>query len=202
MANIAFGLLKVRRDRRYLRLRSFVLVFLVGFLGRSAAATGTDVHDARLASVGPGASFAIADFDGDQHPDLASVQGGRVGSSSTDYWIQLQLSASGRQAIQLVAPSGGLLIEARDVNGDHAIDLVLATAWFKQPVAILLNDGHGRFSRVEPTAFPGAFTDATTNWASSSDQTTEAACVPRSRALRFSPMQQTCQMSGGPLVRF
>ena len=26
-------------------------------------------------------------------------------------------------------PSGGLLIEARDVNGDHSVDLILSTAW-------------------------------------------------------------------------
>jgi hypothetical protein len=77
----------------------------------------------------------------------------------------------------LVAPAGGLLIEARDVNGDHAVDLILSTS-LKQPVAIFLNDGHGGFSRVAPSVFPGAFSDPPSNWASASDQATEAVGVP------------------------
>jgi hypothetical protein len=97
---------------------------------------------------------------------------------STDYWIHLQLAAGGRQSIRLVAPAGGLRIEARDVNGDHAVDLVLATAWLNEPVAILLNNGHGSFSRVEPTAFPGVFSEATTKWASATEQATDAVDVP------------------------
>ncbi len=124
------------------------------------------------------AQVAIADFDGDQLPDLASIETGRVGSISTDYWIQLQLTDSGRQSIHLVAPSGGLLIEARDVNGDHAIDLVLSTVLFRQPVAVLLNDGHGRFSRAEPSDFPGAFEDSSGSWHSSSQQESEPAGIP------------------------
>jgi len=151
------------------------------FGGNAVAAPGADVRDAPVASIGPLRSFAIADFDGDQRPDIASVEAGRSNSSftNTNYWIRLQLSGAGRQYIQLVAPAGGLLIEARDVNGDHAVDLVLATAWLRQPVAIFLNDGHGSFSRVEPTAFPEAFTEATANWAvSSPDQASDAVSVP------------------------
>lgn len=124
------------------------------------------------------AQVAIADFDGDQLPDLASVETGRVGSISTDYWIQLQLTDSGRQSIHLVAPSGGLLIEARDVNGDHAIDLVLSTVWSRQPVAVLLNDGHGRFSQAEPSDFPAAFEDSSGTWNSSSQQASEPVGIP------------------------
>jgi hypothetical protein len=114
---------------------------------------------------GPGLSFAIADFDGDQRPDLAAIEGG-IGSEATSYLIELHLSARGLQSIRLVAPAGGLLIEARDVNGDHAVDLVVATAWFRQPVAIFLNDGHGGFSRTEPSAFPKAFDPDDSSWGS------------------------------------
>jgi hypothetical protein len=109
-------------------------------------------------SIGPGLSFAIADFDGDHRPDVASVQADRTGFSRSDYWIQLQLTTTGRQSFQVVASIGGLQIAARDVNGDRAVDLVLTTALLSQPVAIFLNDGHGSFSRAEPTAFPEAFT--------------------------------------------
>ena len=153
------------------------LLVLFGFAG-SGLAEAADVQSAPTASVGPGTSFAIADFDGDQRPDLASVDASRIGSSSTDYWVQFQLTASGRQAMQLFAPPGGLTIEARDVNGDHAVDLVLTTAWFKQPVAVLLNDGHGRFTRAEPSEFPGAFRHSNRNWGSSSDQAQDVIGIP------------------------
>ena len=167
------------RRRRFLHAPSLFLLLLLGLVGgRAAAAPGADVRNAPVTSVGVGATFAIADFDGDHRPDLASVQTGRSDSSQTDYWIQLRLTAVGRQSIRLVAPAGGLQIEARDVNGDHAVDLVLSTAWRRQPVAILLNDGHGNFSRVEPTAFPGAFTEATTKWTSTFDPTTDVVGVP------------------------
>src|ERR1035437_2390402 len=128
------------------------LLVLFGFAGRGTA-EAADIQSGPVTSIGPGPQFAIADFDGDLRPDLARIQPRPNSSGATNYWIQIQLSAVGRQSIRLVAPAGGLEIEARDVNGDHAVDLVLTTAWFNQPVAVLLNDRHGGFSRVEPTAF-------------------------------------------------
>jgi hypothetical protein len=142
------------------------------------AAAGTDVPRAPATSFGPSLSFSVADFDGDLRPDLASVQTGKSDDSRTDYWIQLQLSAAGRQTFQIVAPIGGLQIAARDVNGDHALDLVLTTTWLRQPVAILLNDGHGSFSRVDPTAFPEAFSESKAGWSSATPQATDTVGVP------------------------
>jgi hypothetical protein len=109
------------------------------------------------ALAGPGLQFAIADFDGDHRPDLATLQTCQDCSAVGSYWIQLQLSAAGPQSIHIFGPPGGLVVEARDVNGDHAVDLVLFTTWFRQPVAVLLNDGHGRFTAATPAAFPEAF---------------------------------------------
>ena len=149
------------------------LLMLFGFAGRGTA-EAADIQSGPFTSIGPGPQFAIADFDGDRRPDLASIQARPNTSGTTNYWIQLQLSAAGRQSIRIVGPVGGLLIEARDVNGDHAVDLVLSTAWRRQPVAIFLNDGHGHFSRAEPTAFPGAFSESKTNWGSASNQGIDA----------------------------
>jgi hypothetical protein len=139
------------------------LLLLCSLAGNCTASAG-EIQSGAGASAGPGLPFAVADFDGDLHPDVANVQVGESTSGTSSYGIQLQLSGAGRQFIQLVAPRGGLLIEARDVNGDRAIDLVLTTAWFRQPVAVLLNDGHGKFSRAEPTSFPGVFSKSGTNW--------------------------------------
>ena len=164
MNNLAHNFdLQHRRRARARRFVSFLLFLLLGGFAGSATARA-DAPSAYVASTAPVGSFAIADFDGDLQPDLASIETGRTGSSSTDYWIQLRLSASVPQPIRLVAPAGGLLIEALDVNGDHTVDLVLATAWLKYPVAIFLNNGHGSFSRVSPSAFPEAFSRSNTNW--------------------------------------
>jgi hypothetical protein len=124
---------------------------------KSADAIDANATPAMLPAAGSATPFAIADFDGDQRPDLARVQAAPSGSYETQYWIQLELSRTGRQLIGIVAPFGGLRVAASDVNGDHAIDLVLSTAWLGRPVAILLNDGHGRFTAEKPSAFPGAF---------------------------------------------
>ena len=123
---------RLRPTENHRPFRSVLLlggVFLVFALGSASPARGGGLQRTSATSVGPGLPFAIADFDGDLRPDLARVQTGRSDSSRTDYWIQLQLTASGRQSIEIVAPIGGLQIAARDVNGDHAIDLVLTAAW-------------------------------------------------------------------------
>ncbi len=183
------------RSRRYFVVYPlFFLIVLFGLFGVSRAARA-DLRDVPVYSLGSGQPFAIADFDGDKRPDFASIHGGQS-DSSTDYWIQLQLTGSGEHSFRFDAPAGGLVIEARDVNGDHAVDLVLATAWFKNPVAILLNDGHGGFSRVEPASFPAIFDQCGLKWACSLHQESGAVgCPPQPRdglclrATRFSELR-------------
>ncbi len=163
---------------RFVLLRSLFFLLLLALAGGNALATQGATARTAFAPAATSPSFAIADFDGDQHPDSASVQSGISSSGNSSYRIQLQLSAVGRQSIQLFAPAGGLVVEARDVNGDHAVDLVLTTAWLRKPVAIFLNDGHGKFSRVEPSAFPGAFNRPDKGWASPSTQEAGAVSIP------------------------
>jgi hypothetical protein len=186
VANFApeFDSPKILRDslatRRYLLARSLILLLFLGVLGGSAKA-GADVENLPATSVGPGLPFAIADLDGDLRPDFASIQAGSNNSGGTDYWLQLHLAA-GRQSIRLVAPAGGLVIEARHVTGRNAADLVVTTAWFRQPVAIFVNDGHGSFSRAKLTTFLGTSFESGTNWRVASDQSGNAVGVlPQSR---------------------
>jgi len=102
-----------------------------------------------------GVRFAIADFDGDSRPDLATVQVGKISASQARYWIHFELSAGTRQLIDVTAPVGGLEIAPRDVNGDDNLDLVVTTAWLNRPVAVLLNDGHGNFTFQNASAYSG-----------------------------------------------
>ena len=137
----------------------FILAVILGAVAPRACAQNTPAPSTR-----PDLPFAVSDFDGDLRPDLVIVEAGRSDRSFTDYWVQLHLSTVGSQSVRVVAPTGGLQIAARDVNGDLAPDLVLTTSWGNQPVAIFLNDGHGKFSRIDPSAFPEAFRSSTTNW--------------------------------------
>jgi hypothetical protein len=171
------GLLSMLRDRLarspHLLIR-FVISFLFFGLVYGGTAARAHAENSPTTLLGPSSTFAIADFDGDRRPDFASIQTGQNRSGSSDYSIQIYLSEVGRQSIQLVAPVGGLQIEARDVDGDHSIDLVVSTTWRREPVAIFLNDGHGSFSRAEAAAFPGAFSECRTNFVSGSNPATDA----------------------------
>jgi hypothetical protein len=185
-----------RDKRRWSRsLFLWICFFLLfGFAGPNTA-EAANAQNGAVSAIGPGPQFAIADFDGDLRPDLARVQAGSTSSGSTSYWIQLRFSAVGQQSIRLLGPAGGLRIEARDVNGDHAVDLVLATAWFNRPVAVFLNNGHGGFSRAEPAAFPGAFSESKTKWASVSHQGMEAVGIPSQSDTGFST-EASCPQAG------
>ena len=169
--------------KRHRLLLPLLILLLFFGLAEGNASAKVVVQNSPARSVGRGLPFAVADFDGDFRFDLASIEAWPNNSGTTDYWIQLQLSATGRRSIRFVGAPGGLRLEARDVNKDRAVDLVLISAWSREPVAILLNDGRGGFSRVEPTAFPETFTNLAITWSSITGRATESFGVPlQSRA--------------------
>ena len=147
-----------------------VCVGAVSCLLLTAVSHGRPWADARTAAEGAaqaGSHFAIADFDGDSRPDLATVQVGLGGAADKRYLIDFELSAGVRQSIGVTAPAGGLEIASRDVNGDLSLDLVVTTAWLSQPVAVLLNDGHGNFTYREAAAFSSITWRYDTSWSAS-----------------------------------
>jgi hypothetical protein len=112
-------------------------------------------------AIGLSLGFAMADFTGDTHPDLATVELNRFDSASAQYVIEIRLSEGGRQLLRLRAPFGGLLITPKDVTGDGTLDLVVRAAKSRVPVAVFINDGGGHFSAVaEPAAFARALREA------------------------------------------
>jgi len=126
-------------------------------------------HEAGIAP-----QFAIEDFDGDSRPDVAIVSEGRSGSADDHYRIRFQLSSGGSQNIDLTAPVGGLDISSRDVNGDDSLDVVITTAATNRPVAVLLNDGAGKFTASDPSAFPEAFRKSSNFWRALTEELPEA----------------------------
>jgi hypothetical protein len=127
--------------------------------------------------------FTIADFDGDSRPDFASVQVGQSGLRNTRYWIAFQLSSGSDQTLSVTAPTGGLQITARDVNGDNFPDVIVTTAWTNKPVAILLNDGLGNFTAANPSEFQSAFAVPGTSYTSAADEVRDPAALLYSRSI-------------------
>jgi len=125
--------------------------------------------------------FAIADFDGDQLPDFATVQMGKMTGSAAHYFIQIELSRGTLQTVSLVAPLGGLEIILRDVNGDQALDLVVSAQWLKGPVAVLLNDGHGNFTVAAPGIYPSVAWDQAFHCTDSFEEIRDCAALPTLR---------------------
>src|ERR1700691_5881335 len=69
---------------RNVLLRTVILLSLIGLTGLSAAAN-PDVQKPLVTASGPGLPFAIADFDGDLRPDLASIEAGPNNSGNASY---------------------------------------------------------------------------------------------------------------------
>ena len=142
---------------------------LLAISGRRAAASAVPAQVAT--------HFAIADFDRDNRPDLASVHVGQSSSSSTRYWIAFHLSGGSGQTVGITAPTGGLQITSRDVNGDSFPDVVVTTAWTNKPVAILLNDGFGNFTASDPAEFQSAFAASEMSWTLATDEIRDTAAL-------------------------
>jgi len=180
-----FGRLTFVRDRlatrHYFLIWSLILLLFPGLVGGTAAAS-VSVQNPPVTSHGPGLPFAIADFDGDNRPDLATVEAGQINSLDTRYWIGFRLSGGMQQTLGLTAPNGGLQLTSRDVNGDNFLDVIVTTTWANWPVAVLLNDGHGNFIQFDPSAFPSLMQYSEINWTSASDEIKDAAAALPSRS--------------------
>jgi hypothetical protein len=157
---------------------AFWAFFALWLLGVWAREAGASAPPARLA-----VHIAIADFDGDSRPDLASVESGPSSSRNTRYWIAFHLSAGQGQTVGITAPTGGLQIATLDVNGDSFPDVVVTTAWTNQPVAILLNDGLGNFTASNPSDYQSAFASCATCWNVASDEIRDVTALLVSRCI-------------------
>jgi len=148
----------------------FTLLFTGNVHGRSVARRNASPGDLAgnispslptAQPLGLDIGFAMADFTGDTHPDLATVALNRFDSGNAQYVIEIRLSEGGHQFLRMTAPFGGLLITPKDVTGDGNLDLVIRSARSRIPVAVFLNDGYGRFAPADPTAFTKFLREAT-----------------------------------------
>lgn len=154
---------------------------MMGMSGEAKSAPSQG-PSARALPAGTAVHFAIADFDGDEKPDLATVQTGGGFAYESRYRIYLQLSSGSQQSFGVTAPMGGLQLVPRDVNDDQSLDLVVSTTWLGQPVAVLLNDGHGNFTLADPGAFPKVMRGPSTELSRTAVQVEDNAVVSPSKS--------------------
>jgi len=129
-------------------------VALIPYCGAAGSTSPTKAMNWPSSPIPGTGQFAVADFDGDSLPDIASVQVDQSAGHGARYRIQFSLSTGLQQVVSVMGPVGGLQIATQDVNGDEFLDLVVRSPWQEQPVAVLLNDGHGNFDAVQPASFP------------------------------------------------
>ena len=170
--------MRSRVPKRVVWQAAFWVFSALWFLGVWGQASAASPVPSRLVI-----HIAIADFDGDSRPDLASIETGLGSSRNTRYWIAFHLSTGRGQTVGITAPAGGLQIATLDVNGDSFPDVVVTTAWTNQPVTILLNDGLGNFTASNPSEFQGAFADHSACWTATSNEIRDAAALPLSRCI-------------------
>jgi hypothetical protein len=123
-------------------------------VGSPVSATPSFPASPLLTSSFPDYGDAVADLDGDGRPDLATVRSRRWGANASRYQVELTLSAGGGpSSFSVSAEAGGLRIIPRDVDGDGDLDLVITSTRSLAPVGVWINDGHGIFTRGDPTAY-------------------------------------------------
>lgn len=189
--------------RRSLRSPAcLVLLFLCAALALGAKGSSASLPAAFGYAAVASSHFAIADLDGDNRPDLATIEMAQVGVSQARYWIGFQMSAgAAQQRIGLTGPLGGLEIASRDLNGDNSLDLVVTTTWFKNPVAVLLNDGHGNFTLTDAAIFSAAALSPGRIWAHPNLDAKDAAFAVLARASSdCAPSESIAQCSVQPEI--
>jgi hypothetical protein len=167
-----------KRRRGWLTGCDFLALVVLSFFafsqGNAAHAHPKGISSSSLHSR---AQFALDDFDGDNKPDLASVEVRQTGDRDARYQIKFRMSAGIPQNIGLIAPVGGLQLRSRDVNGDSYPDVVVTTLWSERPVVVLVNDGRGNFTECEPSRFPEAFASSEVSISCESRTNSDASVV-------------------------
>jgi hypothetical protein len=144
---------------RLLRLRYAVFASLTVFVAGVCCASASPGRDTPTASDGGaflhfGQSLALADFDGDDRIDTATLS-----STGRNKDIEIRLSrAKSRIVLRFDTQTSELgSLFSRDVDNDGDNDLIWSNLLRADDVVIWLDDGSGRFDRVPSDEYANIF---------------------------------------------
>jgi len=102
-------------------------------------------------------SGTFGDFDGDHRPDFAIADAQPLRGGTYRYRIGIHLSVRPDSTFDVEArTASGVHVTARDVDGDHDLDLVITTRIGQQPIGVWINNGDGVFTRGDLAAYPNS----------------------------------------------
>jgi hypothetical protein len=133
-------------------LRQRTLLFAITLLGFGMGATYTNASfvTAPTYATGSGWSVAVADLNGDGHPDIVVAHGEYEKQNSASVLLSNgDGTFQAAQSYQVGLGPGSVAI--RDLNGDGIPDLVVANL-NSGTVSVLLGNGDGTFQRAESYA--------------------------------------------------
>jgi hypothetical protein len=142
---------------------------------------------------------ALGDFDGDRQPDQAVALPQGTVEGGYRYRIDVRLSSHAATTFEIDSHvPGGLRLSARDIDGDHDLDLVITSEFGRELVGIWINDGNGNFTRdLTSQNRPAIWQEATQHARAFRDET------PRAPALATAPVNAIPMSSRfGPLSQY
>lgn len=144
----------LRYNERRLTLTSLRLIFIAFATLACAASAASGFTGSSLPFNN---SLLAGDLNGDRQSDLIRLRLENETATTVTYSVRVKLAGSQAEiASQLVVDRWGVEVIPRDVDGDHDLDLVVASLITHEPLKILLNDGHGRFADAKVSDFVAA----------------------------------------------
>lgn len=101
-------------------------------------------------------SLAIADLDGDHHPDVAISEPQGFIQGAFQYRVNVRLSAGDDSSFLIESKDAlfGVRLLPMDVDGDQDFDFVITSGFGLQLIGVWLNDGRGNFTYSDAAQLP------------------------------------------------
>jgi hypothetical protein len=98
----------------------------------------------------------LADFDGDSRIDVVTSRAERLPDHEYSHEVSLMLSGSPSTSFTFRDRYPDVQLNSRDIDGDHARDIIIRETGTSEPLAVWLNDGSGHFLQGDLEHFRAA----------------------------------------------
>lgn len=146
-----------------------------------------------------GQTLAIADFDGDNRADGAILLEPNAVLGQGNFEIKLHLTGHNNRDIKFQSLEPALTVEARDIDHDGDIDLIIEESISHKRIQVWINDGNGNFEKGRLEDFPSDAGPVSDRLSSSELIDALTLSLPTQRG--FETMLIACHIAGRPPSR-